>query len=127
MKSRPDLEAAFAEEQELVASLNAVIKSGPFQMGSGDTDLYQAFAWRNWQLIGDGGRFGVVLPRGALSGSGLGAWRSTILAEGSFADVCFIENTGRWAFDMEPRYTVGLRGDRQGGRARRPMVRAVLE
>ena len=46
-----------------------------------------------------------VLPRGALSGSALGAWRRTILAEGSFADVCFIENTGRWAFDMEPRYT----------------------
>jgi hypothetical protein len=114
-ESRPDLESAFAEEQELVASLNAVIKSGPFQMGSGDTDLYQAFAWRNWQLIGDGGRFGVVLPRGALSGSGLGAWRSTILAEGSFADVCFIENTGRWAFDMEPRYTVAFAVIGKGG------------
>jgi hypothetical protein len=113
--SRPDLEAAFAEEQEAVAALNAVIKSGPFQMGSGDTDLYQAFAWRNWQLTGDGGRFGVVLPRGALSGSGLAAWRSTILAEGSFADVSFIENTGRWAFDMEPRYTVAFAVIGKGG------------
>lgn len=114
-QSRPDLEAAFVEEQASVTALNAVIKSGPFQMGSGDTDLYQAFAWRNWQLIAKGGRFGVVLPRGALSGSGLGAWRSTILSEGSFADVCFIENTGRWAFDMEPRYTVAFAVIEKGG------------
>lgn len=27
---------------------------------------------------------------------------------GSFADVCLIKNDGRWAFDMEPRYTISL-------------------
>jgi hypothetical protein len=106
--SRPDLEAEFEHEQEVVLALNNVIKKGPFDLGSGDTDLYQAFAWRNWQLLRPGGRSALVLPRTALSGSALAQWRREILANGSFADVCFIENTARWAFDMEPRYTIGL-------------------
>ena len=114
-ESRPDLERAFEVEQEQVLALNAVIKSGPFDLGSGDTDLYQAFAWRNWQLLRNGGRFGMVLPRSALSGSGLAAWRRTIIAEGSFSDVCFLENAARWAFDMEPRYTIGLTVVGKGG------------
>jgi hypothetical protein len=107
-ESRPDLEHEFEVEQEQVLALNAVIKSGPFDLGSGDTDLYQAFAWRNWQLLQDGGRSAVVLPRTALSGSALAGWRRSILAGGGFPSVCFIENAARWAFDMEPRYTIGL-------------------
>lgn len=107
-ESRPDLEAEYERECETVKALNEVIKRGPFELGSGDTDLYQAFAWRNWQLLREGGRFAIVIPRGALSGSALTQWRRDVLANGSFVDVCFIENTGRWAFDMEPRYTIGL-------------------
>ncbi|MEZ0341676.1 hypothetical protein ACAG25_17035 [Mycobacterium sp. pV006] len=118
--SRPDLDKEFEIEQEQVLALNQAIKSGPFKLGSGDTDLYQAFAWRNWQLLRRGGRAAVVLPRGALSGSGLAEWRREVLAQGAFADVCFIENAGRWAFDMEPRYTIGLtvteRGDDHAAR-----------
>ncbi|MGQ9406464.1 Eco57I restriction-modification methylase domain-containing protein [Mycolicibacterium gilvum] len=118
--SRPDLEAEFEVEQEQVLALNQAVKAGPFKLGSGDTDLYQAFAWRNWQLLRRGGRAAVVLPRGALTGSGLAEWRQEVLAQGAFADVCFIENAGRWAFDMEPRYTIGLtvteRGDDHAAR-----------
>jgi len=114
-ESRPDLEAEFERECETVLALNEVIKRGPFDLGSGDTDLYQAFAWRNWQLLRVGGRFAVVLPRGALSGAALAEWRRKILQSGSFADVCFLENTGRWVFDMEPRYTVALTVIEKGG------------
>lgn len=106
--SRPDLEAQFLAEQASVAAMSEVVKSGPFNLGAGDTDLHQAFAWRNWQLLGRGGRAGVVLPRTALSGSALGEWRKAILAGGGFPSVCFIENTARWAFDMEARYTIGV-------------------
>jgi hypothetical protein len=114
--SRPDLERAFEVEQEQVLALNAVIKSGPFDLGSGDTDLYQAFAWRNWQLLRNGGRFGMVLPRGALSGSGLAAWRRTIIANGSFSDVCFLLNSQQWVFpEVHPQYTVGLTVVGKGG------------
>lgn len=114
--SRPDLEAEFELEQAQVLALNQAIKNGPFKLGSGDTDLYQAFAWRNWQLLRKGGRAAVVLPRGALSGSALADWRQTVLAKGSFADVCFLLNNQQWVFpEVHPQWTIGLtvteRGD----------------
>lgn len=116
--SRPDLEAEYAGEIERVGAMAEAVSSGPFAgLGAAHLDLYQAFAWRNWQLLRNGGRSALVLPRGALSGSGLAAWRREILASGSFADVCFIENAGRWAFDMEPRYTIGLSVVEKGGDA----------
>lgn len=107
-ESRPDLESEFEAELASVRAFNEVIKKGPFDLGSGDTDLYQVFAWRNWQMLRRGGRAGVVLPRVALSGSALAAWRKAVLGAGSFADVCLIKNDKRWAFDMEPRYTISL-------------------
>ncbi|MCA0308854.1 MAG: hypothetical protein LCH87_16095 [Actinobacteria bacterium] len=107
--SRADLELEYQEEIERVRAMAEAVSSGPFAgIGAAHLDLFQAFAWRNWQLLRSRGRFGLVLPRGALSGSALTEWRRAVLADGAFADVCFIENTGRWAFDMEPRYTIGL-------------------
>lgn len=107
--SRPDLEKQYQAEIERVRAMAAAVSSGPYAgLGAAHLDLYQAFAWRNWQLLRGGGRSALVLPRGALSGSALAGWRREVLALGSFADVCFIENAGRWAFDMEPRYTIGL-------------------
>jgi hypothetical protein len=115
-ESRPDLEAEFEREQEQVAALNIVIKKGPFDLGSGDTDLYQAFAWRNWQLLRDGGRFAVVIPRSALAGSALAQWRREILTRGSFADVCFLLNNQQWVFsEVHPQYTIGLTVVEKGG------------
>jgi hypothetical protein len=114
--SRPDLEDDFAAEQRQVLAMNTVIKSGPFDLGSGDTDLYQAFAWRNWQLLRNRGRSGLVLPRGALSGSALAAWRRTILSQGAFADVCFLLNNQQWVFpEVHPQYTIGLTVSERGG------------
>lgn len=114
--SRPDLEEEYEAEIERVRAMADAVSSGPYAgLGAAHLDLYQAFAWRNWQLLRAGGRSALVLPRGALSGSGLAQWRREILAQGSFADVCFIENTARWAFDMEPRYTIGLTVTGKGG------------
>mgnify|MGYP000943709391 CR=1 FL=1 len=114
-ESRPDLELEFERECESVLALNEVIKRGPFALGSGDTDLYQAFAWRNYQLLREGGRFGIVLPRGALSGSALTQWRREILANGSFADVCFLVNNQQWVFpEVHPQYTIGLTVSEKG-------------
>ena len=108
-ESRPDLEIEFERDCETVLALNEVIKRGPFALGSGDTDLYQAFAWRNWQLLREGGRLAIVLPRGAHSGPALAEWRREILHQGSFADVCFLLNNQQWVFpEVHPQYTIGL-------------------
>ena len=115
---RPDLMAEYEAEVKTVDAFRAVLIKGPFPgLGSGgDPDLYQAFAWRNWQLLRKGGRSALVLPRGALSGSGLSSWRKRVLDNGAFADVCFLTNTGGWIFEgVHGSYTVGLtvieRGD----------------
>jgi hypothetical protein len=106
---RPDLASQFLAESADVDRMRAVLVAHGWPgLGSGHIDLFQAFAWRNWELLRHLGRAGVVLPRSALSGSGLAAWRGEVLETGTFSSVSFIENTGRWAFDMEPRYTIGL-------------------
>jgi hypothetical protein len=110
--SRPDLEAQFLADLAATDGYRAVLVRGPYPgIGSGgDPDLYQAFAWRFWRLVREDGRAALVLPRGALSGSALAEWRREVLREGSFADVCFLQNKGEWVFHLPngTRLTVGL-------------------
>jgi hypothetical protein len=114
--SRPDLEQQYQLEIARVEDERKAIAAGPYPgIGAAHLDLYQMFAWRNWQLVRQGGRAAIVLPRGALSGASLAEWRRTIVSNGSFSDVCFLENAARWAFDMEPRYTIGLTVFGKGG------------
>lgn len=114
---RPDLMSQYRDEIDSVARINRAIGSGPYPgIGSAHLDLFQAFAWRFWHLIRAGGRTAIVLPRGALSGSALAKWRSEILSEGSFADVCFLTNTKNWIFEgVDGRYTVALTVIERGG------------
>lgn len=106
---RPDLRAAFEREVSVQERTRAaLLKRGWPGLGSGHVDLYQAFAWRNWELLRERGRLGIVLPRSAHSGSALALWRKEVLERGTFSSVVMIENAARWAFDMEARYTIGL-------------------
>lgn len=115
-RQRPDLvdeyEAALAEAERT----RQLLVRGPYPgMGTGDPDLYKAFAWRFWQTCRDGGAIGVVLPRSALSARGLTDWRLAVIEGGAFSDVTMMLNTGGWVFDdAEPRYTIGLVAIRKG-------------
>lgn len=115
--NRPDLMAEYLSDIAKVLLQREAVASGPYPgVGAAHLDLYQAFAWRNWHLLREGGRSAIVLPRGALSGSGLSTWRKEVLTAGSFADVCFLTNAGGWVFEgVHNSYTVGLtvieRGD----------------
>jgi hypothetical protein len=123
-RDRPDLQAEYEREVEAMERLRRVLLAGAFPgMGTGDPDLYKAFCWRFWQLIAEHGRFGVVLPRSALSAKGSAPWRMTVLAEGEYTDVTMLLNTAGWVFDdAEPRYTIGLVGVCKGAVAS-PRVR----
>ncbi|MFB8146643.1 Eco57I restriction-modification methylase domain-containing protein [Microbacterium sp. NPDC056003] len=117
-ESRPDLMAQYVADVAATDAFRAVLVKGPFPgLGSGgDPDLYQAFAWRFWRLTRVGGRAANVLPRGALSGSALAAWRGEVLGAGAFENVTFLLNNQQWVFpSVHPQYTVGLtvlaRGD----------------
>lgn len=116
--ARPDLMRQYLADVAATDAFRAVLVKGPYPgIGSGgDPDLYQAFAWRFWRMIRNGGRAANVLPRGALSGSALAQWRREILQEGSFADVCFLMNTKNWVFEgVDGRYTVALTVIERGG------------
>jgi hypothetical protein len=109
-EDRPDLATEYESElarttatRQLLAAANVSPDDG------GDPDLSKFFAGRFWQLLRDGGYFGVVLPRTALSGSGTSSWRRQILSDGGFTLLVTCVNTGSWVFDgVEPRYTVTL-------------------
>ena len=108
--SRPDLEDEYLADVEAVRQMSEAVAAGPFPgIGAAHLDLFSAFAWRNWQLLRPGGRAGIVLPRGALAGSGLAEWRRTVITSGAFESVVFLVNTRGWIFDnVHNSYTVGL-------------------
>ena len=101
-----------AEYDSDVGSLDAarhVLVAGPYPgIGSGDPDLYQAFAWRFLRLVRQEGRVGVVVPRSLLAEAGSSKWREEAFDIAEFAEVLLLVNSAKWAFEMEPRYTIAL-------------------
>lgn len=114
--ARPDLVAEYDSALLEAESMRGVLLAGPYPgMGTGDPDLYKAFCWRFWQLTRTDGRFGVVLPRSALSAAGCAEWRLEILDHGTFDDVTMMLNNNQWFFeDVHPQYTIGLVTVRKG-------------
>lgn len=117
--TRPDLFVALEAEHENAKSMAEIVKSGPYDLGSGDTELARVFSWRFWHLLRDGGRFGVVFPRQAiLAAPGMKEWRAEMLDHGAFDDVTILVNNREWVFEaVHPQYTVGLVTVRKGGTA----------
>lgn len=105
--SRPDLQEQFEKDRQDANAIREVLLSGPFPgVGSGHVDLYQVFAWRNTQSLRSSGRFGLVLPRVALSGSGSSIWRQELLTTGQL-EVTYAVNTKQWVFsDVDGRYSI---------------------
>ncbi|MEB0000678.1 hypothetical protein QN367_16495 [Cryobacterium sp. RTS3] len=109
LKERPDLLAEYQREVLSTEVLRDALSAGNHPLGSGDIDLYKAFAWRFTDLIRRGGRFGVVLPRTAIQADGTSHWRRHLLEHGSLTDVCTAVNSNQWIFDaVHGQYSVGL-------------------
>lgn len=99
-RTRPDLVAEYDTEVAASDTLRDVILKSKYPgIGSGHVDLFQVFCWRTWRLLRHGGRAGIVLPRGATSGTGTAKWREEVLNGGSFEDVTFLMNDAWWVFD----------------------------
>lgn len=108
-KLRADLAELYTNEVAEKAIQRESVVSGPYPgIGKGDPDLYQAFAWRNWQLLRRGGGMGIVAPRSLISEAGGDLWREEVFDGGEFTDVTLLLNSARWVFDMEPRYTIAV-------------------
>ena len=100
----------FEAEQKRLADLRGFFsESGGYQLqGVGDKDLYQLFCERYSHLVREDGRLGVVLPRTAFLAQGAKGFREWLFGKTTVRQVDYLLNAGRWAFDMEPRYTVAL-------------------
>jgi hypothetical protein len=105
---RPDLEQLFEADRIASDRMRDALMAGPFPgVGSGHLDLYQVFAWRNWEVARKSGRIGIVLPRVVLTGSGSAEWRRGLLDAGRFTDVVVAVNNKKWIFeDVDGRYSV---------------------
>ncbi|HUP68994.1 MAG TPA: hypothetical protein VM142_04170 [Acidimicrobiales bacterium] len=108
LAERPALGDRLASAQERSAAERAYLGAAGYPSMPGDPDLYKYFCARYQALLRDGGRLGGVLPRSAFSASGSGGFRSWLFEETSCHRLDFLVNSGRWAFDSEPRYTVAL-------------------
>ena len=115
-KARRDLVAEYEQEVVSVTRYRRAVGNGPYPgLRKGHVDLYQAFAWRNWQLLRNNGSAGLVLPRGALSAKGMVGWRESVLGGGAFYDVTLLLNNRQWVFpEVHPQYTLGLVAIRKG-------------
>ena len=109
-RERPDLVKLLDAQLHEAEITRKFLKVGDFPgMGTGDPDLYKAFAWRIYSLTSvKQGRIGVVLPRTALSAKGSKEFRGELFERSGTTDVVTLLNKGRWIFEMEPRYTIGL-------------------
>ncbi len=109
-KQNADWRGEFESEQAQLANIRGFFsESGGYQLqGVGDTDLYQLFCERYSRLVRQAGCLGVVLPRTAFLAEGARGFRQWLFSQTSVRTVDFLLNARRWAFDMEPRYTVSL-------------------
>jgi len=110
-RERPDLRKVYERELAEAEALRKALGSGAYPgMGTGDADLYKAFCWRFWRLVGEsGGRIGVVLPRSALAAKGSTEFRLEAFTQAESVDITTLLNAKGWVFDeAEHRYTIGL-------------------
>lgn len=107
---RPDLVAELAQERATDDAFRSYLDAClQFIFGSGHMDLYQAFAWRFWQLIAAEGSIGVVLPRQIMMASPAEHLRRLWAEKGVYHDLTFLLNRQQWVFDdAHPQYTIAL-------------------
>ena len=106
----PDLADEFEQRKAEARMQRTFFKAenGYLQQGGGDTDLYQLFSERYATLTRGGGHLGVVLPRSAFATAGSRGFRRWLFRECRPTGLDLLVNKGRWAFDMEVRYTIAL-------------------
>ena len=109
-KDKPWLRQEVEDIQEQVEEQRKFFRpeNGYSLQGSGDTDLYKLFCERYASIAGREGFMGVVLPRVAFLNDGSRGFRRWFFKDCRPSRIDAILNSSRWAFDMEPRYTVAL-------------------
>ena len=108
--SRPDLVAQLNFERDSNNRIRGYLRNtGIPGLGRSHIDLYQVFTWKFWELVRDGGRIGVVIPRGVFTGKAMEPWRSRIIEQGCVENLQFLTNNSKWVFeDVHSSYSIAL-------------------
>lgn len=105
---RADLLPELQRETDRVNALRKVLLSGPYPgLGTGDVDLYQAFAWRFWHLLRDGGTLAFITPRSLMNAAGTAEWRKAVLPRAQ-SEIVGLLNNRQWVFLIHPQYSMSL-------------------
>jgi len=105
---RADLLPELQREIDMVDALRKVLLAGPYPgLGTGDVDLYSAFAWRFWHLLRSSGQFGIVLPRSQFNAAGGREWREQVLPAAT-TEIVTLLNNRQWVFPIHPQYSIAL-------------------
>ena len=107
---RPELRQEMENIQQRIQNQRKFFRpsNGYTIQGSGDTDLYKLFCERYGSIARTRGQIGVVLPRVAFLNDGSRGFRRWFFRECRPTRIDSLQNSGRWAFDMEERYTIAL-------------------
>jgi hypothetical protein len=108
LSERPELQQRLQQARNVVAEQRRYLAAGEYAPMVGDPDLYKYFCQRYRLLLRNGGELGVVLPRSTFVTDGSTGFRGWLFDKTTPRRIDFLVNTGRWAFDSEPRYTVAL-------------------
>lgn len=107
-ETRPHEAQELATRVEQLSKLRQILLK-KYPIGTGDFDLFKAFAWQSLSVISaNEGWIGVVLPKTAFSAAGLEHWRRSAQAMGAIRELTFLVNSGRWVFDIHPQYSIAL-------------------
>ena len=109
-ENRPDLVAELKQEIEEANLNRKFLHSGHFPgMGTGDPDLYKAFAWRFWFVSARAfGKIGVVIPRSVFVQKGSEEFRKELFSMTHSLDACILLNSKGWVFPIHQQYMVSL-------------------
>lgn len=109
-QQRPELRQEMEEAKRTAEEQRKFFRpeNGYTLQGGGDTDLYKLFCERYASIARNRGFMGVVLPRVAFLNDGSRGFRRWFFKECRPNRIDSLLNSGRWAFDMEGRYTIAL-------------------
>lgn len=106
---RPEAESVYQRELRETQALRDYFGGDTGYLGgAGHPDLYRYFCERYRRVLSSSGALAVVLPRSAFGTKGAAGFRKWLFDHTQVERIDFLLNSGRWAFDAEPRYTVAL-------------------
>lgn len=117
----------YEEALEAGARLNRYLGAHYSLIGTGNKDLYKAFAERFLDLIREGGYLGVVLPRSAFAGDGTTLFRERLLTSADRTSIDVVLNSRQWMFPaVHPQYTIALLSAQIGSASDRSISVSVV-